>query len=154
MCWGIGDYGYHVYKINYTIDNFFTDQKEVYFKILDFKTPTPEKVIIKVNGDFDKNAFAKLKNCEGNCVVKASEVIYTVENLENNDFITIYLNYNGEDNCIENNEIIKIKSVQNNNILNFIKMIIFSLIIIFTIIILMIIYINSKKVERIEFKPF
>ena len=154
LCFGVGEYGYHEYKLNYTIINFLDNENEIDFKILDFKTPIPEKVITKVTGNFDKNAFAKLKNCNGTCELKSKEVIYTIENLDINENITIYLNFNGQDNSIDNNEIIKIKQNSNNNILNLIKFSIFFLITMLIIILLMIIYINSRKVEKLQFKPF
>lgn len=154
LCFGVGNYGYHEYKLNYTINNFFYNENEINFKILNFKTPIPEKVIVKVNGNFDKNAFAKLKNCNGSVEVKSKQAKYIIENLKENEDITIYLNFLGQDNSIQNNNIIKLQENSDYNILKLIKFSIYFFIIMLIIILLMIIYINSRKVEKLQFKPF
>lgn len=154
LCFGVGEYGYHEYEIHYTINNFLKNESEIDFQILNFKTPIPEKVIVKVNGDFNKTAFAKLKNCTGNIEQKTKQVIYTIENLKIDEDITIYLNFLGQDNSIKKDDIIRLQENSNYNILELIKYSIYFLIMMLIIILLMIIYINSRRVRKLQFKPF
>lgn len=154
LCFGVGKYGYHEYKLNYTINNFLNSENEIDFQIFNFKTPIPEKVIVKVNGNFDKKAFAKLKNCSGSVEVQARQAIYIIEDLKNNEDITIYLNFLGQDNTVYNNNIIRLQENSGYNILELIKFSIYFFIIMLIIILLMIVYINSRKVEKLQFRPF
>ena len=77
-----------------------------------------------------------------------------IEDLKNNEDITIYLNFLGQDNSIKKDDIIRLQENSNYNILELIKYSIYFLIMMLIIILLMIIYINSRKVEKLQFKPF
>lgn len=138
----------------YTINNFLQNKNEIDFNIFNFKTPPPEKISIKINGNFKDNAYAKLKDCNGQIVVKKGEANFTIEEFGYDDNVKIYMNYDGIDNSLNKESIIKIKSNKNKKLLTIMKIVILTILIIVMILILGIILISARKKKRLEFRPF
>lgn len=150
LTWGIGDFGYHEYKLKYTIKNIFKNN-ELNLKILDLNYISIQNVKIKVKGKFKDTAFADFQNCEGNLQVNSGEILCDVTN--KNENINIYVNYDGLNNSLKKDNIIKI--IANNNYRLFFilkKWIITLTFLIFLIISILLMIL--KKTEKYEFKPF
>ena len=148
--WGIGNLGYHQYKLKYRLNNVFKND-ELNLKILNINYINIQEAEIKINGNFSENAFASLNNCVGTINLKQNQAIYKINNF--NDYIDIYLNYDGIDNSKKNNNIIKIKSKNKNKLFFILKSSIFVLLFLI-IFVLFIIFFGFRKKEVYEFKPF
>ena len=61
LCFGIGESGYHEFKIKYTIQNII-NQNELYWNYWDNNLLNIEKFNIIINGNFDNNVYSCLKN--------------------------------------------------------------------------------------------
>lgn len=150
LVWGIGEAGYHEYKLKYTLNGIFQNG-ELKLNILDVTGFTPENVNIVVKGAFDDNAFATFKNCIGNIEVKSKEVKYNIDKI--NDNLIIYLNYAGIDNSLNKDNIIRIKSNSKNKLFFILRNCIIVLIFLIFLIISFIL-LGFRKREKYEFKPF
>ena len=149
LIWGIGDYGYHKYKIKYKLLNCFNN-KELDLNLFNFDYFFPETLNIKVKGNFSNNIFAKI-NVE-NCDLKRldGEVDFKLNGNINN--VSLYLNYDGVDNSIKKDDLIKINALKNKKLFVLKRCIVLLLFLI--IMILIIIKLMSKKKLKYEFRSF
>jgi len=150
IVWGIGEPGYHKYTLKYTIKGIFQNE-ELNIKIWNSDFEIPQNAQIVCKGSFNKNAFACLKNVQGNVVVKNKEVIYDIEKM-NSDNIIIYLNYNGIDNSKYKENIIRIKSNDKSKVFLIFKKVILIMIICIFVLVLVIKF--KFKKTNYEFIPF
>lgn len=150
LVWGIGNPGYHEYKIIYTLNSFFQND-ELKLEIFNYNNPYPNKVGLTVKGNFQENSFAKIIPENENFIFNNKEIQYKIDNLNSN--IKIYLNQNGIDNSIEKQNIIRIKSNDKTNFFTILKKGIILLSFMSGFILIFIFHLNKEKVKY-EFKPF
>lgn len=115
LCWGVGEYGYRTYTLNYTITNFvqqYNDSQAIYFGLISYDmNPTPQNIDITISSNHNFNEIGALlwgygyegiaDIIDGKIILKntakfqsSNYVTFLVE-LPNNNFNTVdYVNDN------------------------------------------------------------
>ena len=64
LCWGVGEYGYRTYTLNYTITNFvqqYNDSQSIYFGLISHDmNPTPQNIDITISSNYNFNEIGAL----------------------------------------------------------------------------------------------
>lgn len=114
LCWGISDYGYHNYVLNYTIEGFVAtneDSDMIYWTLIPYELSSkPGDVHIKIHGDdyFDKDTPVwGYGNYGGTAYVYDGYIEMNSEGtLESNEYMTILVKFDkgmfDTSNVIEN----------------------------------------------------
>lgn len=97
LCWGIGEYGSHLYQVEYTITNFvkqFQDKQGIFWKFINDKTNTPpEKASVTIEGDkefFDSNSNIWAFGYDGDIRFDNGRIVATSNKaFSRNDYLTI-----------------------------------------------------------------
>jgi len=150
LVWGVGEKGYHEYKLKYTLNGVFQNN-ELKLDIFNFNDPYPNNINLKITGNFNKNIFYKIFPNDENIVFEKNEIKYNKTDLNSN--VKIFLNFDGINNSIERQNIIKIKSNDKTKIFIILKKLL--IIIMFAIIfIFCVLAIFKFKNKKYEFKAF